>query len=76
MQMILSVVQVVICVLIVLAVLFQESPKGASGALTGGADADTHYDKIKGRTGGAMLKKLTIALGVIFVVTTFAINIM
>lgn len=71
----LSVLQVVVCVLIVVSVLFQESPKGASGALTGSDEMDTHYDKIKGRTSDAVLKKVTAVLGILLVVLTFAINI-
>ena len=75
MDMALSIIQVIICIVLVITVLCQESPKGASGALTGSADTDSHYDKIKGRTGGVILKKITVALGVTFIVLTLAINI-
>ena len=74
-EMVLSVIQVIVCVVLVLTVLSQESPKGSSGALTGSGDTDSHYDKIRGRTGGVILKKFTIALGTLFVIITFAINI-
>lgn len=71
----LSIIQIIICVLIIVLVLVQESPKGGSSALTGGAESDSHYDKIKGRTGGAILKKSTAVLGILFVVMTFVINL-
>ncbi len=72
---ILSIVQIVICVIIVALVMMQESPKGQSGALTGAGDSDTHYEKIKGRTGAATLKKVTVAFAVVFALLTLAINI-
>lgn len=75
MEMALSIFQVVICISIVILVLCQESPKGASGALTGSSDTDSHFDKIKGRTSSVILKKATVACGVLLAVTTFVINI-
>lgn len=72
----LSIIQIIICVVIVVLVLIQESPKGASGALTGAGDTDSHYDKIKGRTGSVILKKITVASGILFVIVACAINIL
>ena len=72
----LSIIQIIICVSIVVLVLMQESPKGGgSSAITGSSDSTSHYDKIKGRTSGAILKKVTAVLGVLFVVITFASNL-
>ncbi|MFI3227967.1 MAG: preprotein translocase subunit SecG [Clostridia bacterium] len=76
MEMALSIFQVIVCLAIVILVLCQESPKGTSGALTGSGDTDTQYDKIKGRTGSAILKKITVVLGVLLAVSTFVINIL
>lgn len=72
---VLSVIQIIFCIIIIGLVLAQESPRGASGALTGSADTDTHFDKIKGRTSGVMVKKATAITGILLAVTTLLINI-
>lgn len=71
----LSIIQIIICIVIITLVLVQESPKGASGALTGAGDTDSHYDKIKGRTGDVIIKKITVFFAVLFLIVTFISNI-
>lgn len=74
MTLVLTVLQIVSCLILIATVMVQESPKGQSGALTGSGDTDSHYDKIKGRTSGAILKKITIASALFVAISTFAIN--
>ncbi|MDO5294922.1 MAG: preprotein translocase subunit SecG [bacterium] len=61
------------CVGLVVVVLMQEGKSGGLGALTGAAD--TYYAKNKGRTVEGALKKLTIALSVLFIVLSVVINL-
>ncbi|MFI3115734.1 MAG: preprotein translocase subunit SecG [Clostridia bacterium] len=75
MQTVLTIFQIIICISIIILVVLQESPKGASGALTGAGDTDSHFDKIKGRTSGAVLKKVTAFFGIALAICTFIINI-
>ncbi len=61
------------CVGLIILVLMQEGKTGGLGALTGATD--TYYSKNKGRTVEGTLKKLTIALSVIFIVLSVVINL-
>ena len=62
---------IILSVLIVLLVLFQESPKGSGvGALTGG---DSYYNKNQGRTRDALLGKATRILGTAFILLTVVV---
>lgn len=64
-----------ICVIITIICLMQEQkPQNATSALAG-ASTDSFYDKNKGRTGEARLRKLTTILTVLFFVLILFMDI-
>ena len=66
---ILTVLQVILAVAVIVLVLLQQSKSaGLSGAISGGAE--TFFGKNKGRTMDALLRKLTIIVGIALAVTT------
>ena len=72
---ILTVVYVINClVLIVICLMQSKDDEGASGAIVGGSSS-SFYEKNKGRTKEGKLKRLTIILGISFVVLTIALGI-
>ena len=70
---ILSIVQIILCLGVVALVLMQQSKhSGLSGAIGGGAE--TFFGKNKANGMEAMLNKLTIIASVALVVLTVALN--
>lgn len=73
---ILIAIDVINClVLIVICLMQSKDDEGASGTIVGGSSS-SFYEKNKGRTREGKLKKLTIILGIIFVVLTVVIGIL
>jgi len=71
---ILTVIQVLLAIVIILAVMFQSSKSsGMSGALTGGAE--TFFGKNKGKSMDALLNKITIGCSIAFAVLAILINV-
>ena len=62
-------------VLIVICLMQSKEDEGASGAIMGGSSS-SFYEKNKGRTREGKLKRLTIILGISFVVLTIALGIL
>ena len=62
-------------VLIVICLMQSKDDEGASGAIVGGSSS-SFYEKNKGRTREGQLKRLTIILGISFVVLTVALGIL
>ena len=72
---ILTVIYIINClVLIVICLMQSKDDEGASGAIVGGSSS-SFYEKNKGRTKEGKLKRLTIILGILFVVLTVALGI-
>ncbi len=72
MQIALSVVIVIACIILIAAVTMQEGQKQGLGAISG--SADTFFGK-NGSTGAqGMLKKATIVAGIVLVVCTLVLN--
>ena len=70
-----TIVYVINClVLIVICLMQSKDDEGASGAIVGGSSS-SFYEKNKGRTREGKLKRLTIILGISFVVLTVALGI-
>jgi len=70
------VIYLLVCVaLIVVATLQTKDNQGASGTITG-SSTNNFYEKNKGRTKEGMLKRLTIILGVVFVVLAIVLGIL
>ena len=71
-----TVIYVINClVLIVICLMQSKDDEGASGAIVGGSSS-SFYEKNKGRTREGKLKRLTILLGITFVVLTIVLGIL
>ena len=69
-------IYLVICVaLIIVATMQTRDSQGASGAITG-SSTNNFYEKNKGRTKEGKIKRLTILLGVLFLVFTIILGIL
>ena len=69
-------IYLVICVaLIIVATIQTKDSQGASGAITG-SSTNNFYEKNKGRTKEGKIKRLTIILGVLFLVFTIILGIL
>lgn len=69
-------IYLVICVaLIIVATMQTRDNQGASGAITG-SSTNNFYEKNKGRTKEGKIKRLTIILGVLFLVFTIILGIL
>ena len=72
---ILIVLDIVIALAVIIITLMQhKDDPGLSGTITGAA-ANNFLDKNKGRTREGKLKRMTIILGIAFVIVTVALNI-
>ena len=63
---------------IILVMLQRKDDQGLSGTITGAAAnnfLDLNSNKNKGRTREGKLKRMTIILGIVFVIVTVALNI-
>lgn len=70
------VIYLLVCVaLIVVATLQTKDSQGASGTITG-SSTNNFYEKNKGRTREGKLKRLTIILGIVFVVLAVILGIL
>lgn len=73
---IILVIYLLVCIaLIVVATLQTKDSQGASGTITG-STTNNFYEKNKGKTREGKLKKLTIILGVTFVVLAVILGIL
>ena len=73
---ILTVIYVINClVLIVICLMQSKDDEGAYGTIVGGTSS-SFYEKNKGRTKEGKLKKLTIVLGITFVILTIVLSIL
>ena len=72
---ILIVIDIILAVSVIILVMLQrKDDQGLSGTITGAA-ANNFLDKNKGRTREGKLKRMTIILGIAFVIVTVALNI-
>ena len=74
---ILTVIYVINClVLIVICLMQSKDDEGASGTIMGGSSSSSFYEKNKGRTKEGKLKRITIILGIAFIVCTIVLGIL
>ncbi len=74
-KIILIVVDLIICVaLTILAMIQSKDDEGLSSTITG-SSTNNFFEKNKGRTKEGIKKRLTIILGVLFVIVTIALSI-
>ena len=72
---ILVVVYIINCLAVIIITMMQnKDDNGASGTIVG-SSTNNFYEKNKGRTREGKLKKLTIILGVTFLILTIALGI-
>ncbi len=64
---------IIICVVLVVLVLAQEGKSQGLGAIQGTVE-NTYWGKNKGRSREGILKKVTIALSVLFIVFSVVLN--
>ena len=64
---------IIVCVALVVLVLAQEGKNQGLGAIQGTVE-NTYWSKNKGRSREGVLKKITIALSVLFVVFAIVLN--
>jgi len=72
---VLGIYLVVCVVLIIVATIQTKDSQGASGTITGSSTSN-FYEKNKGRTREGMLKRLTIALSVVFAILAIVLGIL
>ena len=69
-------IYLIVCIaLIIVATIQTKDNDGASGTITG-SSTNNFYEKNKGRTKEGKLKRLTIILGVLFVVLAVVLGIL
>ena len=69
-------IYLIVCIaLIIVATMKTKDNDGASGTITG-SSTNNFYEKNKGRTKEGKLKRLTITLGVLFVVLAVILGIL
>lgn len=74
-KVILTIVYIMVCVAIMVIVLLQDSKnQGLSGALAGGS-GNSYWSKNKGRSKEGILNKVTIALGIVFIVLSVVMSL-
>jgi preprotein translocase subunit SecG len=71
---VLSILDLLICVVLVVMVLFQKGASQGLGSIAGGAD--TFFNKTKARSIDAMLKKFTSIVAVLFFVLTIVLYLL
>ncbi|MBO6195847.1 MAG: preprotein translocase subunit SecG [Butyrivibrio sp.] len=64
---------IIVCVALVVLVLAQEGKNQGLGAIQGTVE-NTYWSKNKGRSREGVLKKITIALSVLFIVFAIVLN--
>lgn len=68
-------IYLIICIaLIIVATIQTKDANGASAAITGSSTSN-FYEKNKGRTKEGKMKRLTIILGIAFIVVTIALGV-
>ena len=69
-------IYLIVCIaLIIVATIQTKDNDGASGTITG-SSTNNFYEKNKGRTKEGKLKRLTITLGILFVVLAIVLGIL
>lgn len=69
----LIIIFLVISVILAVIVLMQEGKGGLSGAISGGG-ADTYWSKNKGKSKEAVMRKITVVLGVFYFVLALLLS--
>lgn len=71
---VLGIIDVLLCIVLVALVMMQEGSSQGLGTISGGAD--TFFGQNKGRSIDSLLKKITSALVIAFVLVTVILNVL
>ena len=72
MKLALTIVQLVLCVILTVIIIFQQGRQQGLGAISGAAD--TFLSKNKSKSLDATLSKITVVLAVLFIALTLVLN--
>jgi len=72
---ILGVIYIVICAALMTVVLLQKKRSGGIGSVAGMGNADTYWDKNKGRTLEGTLERLTVIGAIVVAVLTVVLSL-
>lgn len=73
MKLALTIVQLVLCVILTVIIIFQQGRQQGLGAISGAAD--TFLSKNKSKSLDATLSKITVVLAVLFIALTLVLNL-
>ena len=73
---ILGVIYIVICAALMTVVLLQKKRSGGIGSVAGMGNADTYWDKNKGRTLEGTLERLTVIGAIVVAVLTVVLSLL
>jgi preprotein translocase subunit SecG len=73
-EIVLAVVDILVCIGLVMLVVFQEGNSKGLGAIGGGAE--TYFGKTKGRSIDKLLKKMTSVVAGVFAILTVALYLL
>ena len=69
-------IYIIICIaLIIIATIQTKESNGASNAIMG-SSTNNFYEKNKGRTKEGKMKRTTIMLGIVFIITTIVLGVL
>ncbi len=74
METVLIVVEFILAIIMISLVLMHQSKSDCLKGLTGGGTQESFFSKNRGRTGEALLKKLTVVVAILFAINTIAMN--
>ena len=73
MKLALTIVQLILCILLTVVVIFQQGRQQGLGTISGAAD--TFLSKNKSKSLDATLSKITVVLAVLFIALTLVLNL-
>lgn len=73
MKLALTIVQLVLCIVLTVIIIFQQGRQQGLGAISGAAD--TFLSKNKSKSLDATLSKITVVLAVLFIALTLVLNL-
>jgi preprotein translocase subunit SecG len=71
---VITILQMLCCIVLIIVVLLQKGTRDSLGAITG--SSDSYVSKTKSRSIDDKLRKITIAMTVLFIITTVGLNIL
>ena len=68
-----TIIFMLICLVMIIVVMMQESKNSGFGALSGQVDSDSYVSKNRGRTKEGKLERITAILGFLFIVVAIGL---